>query len=134
MSAGARACVPAPLFMGAMPGAWWALPTLSTTCLPGLTGVAERIQELDMICIVPAAVCFEGQPLLDYMMPRTVMWCRRVRALPPERGENNDTRSAAGVRRGRRAHRRGFLTWTANSRCCRPVLTSLRISNSTRLT
>lgn len=32
---GARVlCVPAPLFMGAMPGAWWALPTLSTTCLP----------------------------------------------------------------------------------------------------
>lgn len=32
---GARVlCVPAPLFMGAMPVAWWALPTLSTTCLP----------------------------------------------------------------------------------------------------
>lgn len=32
---GARVlCVPAPLFMGAMPVAWWVLPTLSTTCLP----------------------------------------------------------------------------------------------------
>lgn len=32
---GARVlCVPAPLFMAPCPGAWWALPTLSTTCLP----------------------------------------------------------------------------------------------------
>ena len=30
---GARVlCVPAPLFMGALPAAWWALPTLSTIC------------------------------------------------------------------------------------------------------
>ncbi|MDD6399376.1 MAG: hypothetical protein PUF94_04710, partial [Collinsella sp.] len=66
---GARVlCVPAPLFMGALPGGLVGTADFEHDMLTGLTGVAERIQELDMICIVPAAVSFEGQPLLDYMM------------------------------------------------------------------
>ena len=66
---GARVlCVPAPLFMGAIPGGLVGAADFEHDMLAGLTGVAERIQELDMICIVPAAVSFEGQPLLDYMM------------------------------------------------------------------
>ena len=58
---GARVlCVPAPLFMGAMPGGLVGAADFEHDVLAGLTGVAERIQELDMICIVPAAVSFEG--------------------------------------------------------------------------
>lgn len=51
-----------------MPGGLVGAADFEHDVLAGLTGVAERIQELDMICIVPAAVSFEGQPLLDYMM------------------------------------------------------------------
>ena len=97
---GARVlCVPAPLFMGAMPGGLVGTADFEHDMLAGLTGVAERIQELDMICIVPAAVSFEGQPLLDYM---TVMWCRRVRALP-----------CSVARTTTRVGRRRCSTWTA---------------------
>ncbi len=51
-----------------MPGGLVGAADFEHDMLAGLTGVAERIQERDMICIVPAAVSFEGQPLLDYMM------------------------------------------------------------------
>ena len=47
---GARVlCVPAPLFMGAMPGSLVGAADFEHDMLTGLTGVAERIQELDMI-------------------------------------------------------------------------------------
>lgn len=70
--------------------------------LAGLTGVAERIQELDMICIVPAAVSFEGQPLLDYMMLKDGHVVPARSSIALQRGENNDTR-----------WRRRCSTWTA---------------------
>lgn len=80
---GARVlCVPAPLFMGALPGGLVGTADFEHDILAGLTGVAERIQELDMICIVPAAVSFEGQPLLDYMMLKDGHVVPAVRALP----------------------------------------------------
>ena len=65
--------------------------------LTGLTGVAERIQELDMICIVPAAVSFEGQPLLDYMMLKDGRVVPARASIALQRGENNDTRWAPPV-------------------------------------
>ena len=121
---GARVlCVPAPLFMGAMPGSLVGAADFEHDMLTGLTGVAERIQELDMICIVPAAVSFEGQPLLDYMMLK----------------DGRVVRTTTHV-----GHRRCLtwtacaspwcLTWIASSRCCRPASTSLPISSLMRLT
>ena len=92
---GARVlCVPAPLFMGAMPGSLVGAADFEHDMLTGLTGVAERIQELDMICIVPSAVSFEGQPLLDYMMlkdGRVVP--ARASIAPAVLAESNSTRA-----------------------------------------
>ena len=100
---GARVlCVPAPLFMGALPGGLVGTADFEHDMLMGLTGVAERIQELDMICIVPSAVSFEGQPLLDYMMLKTVAWCQRAQALP-----------CSVARTTTRVGRLRCLTWTA---------------------
>ena len=95
---GARVlCVPAPLFMGAMPGGLVGAADFEHDMLAGLTGVAERIQELDMICIVPAAVSFEGQPLLDYMMLKDGHVVPARSSIALQRGENNDTRWAPPV-------------------------------------
>ena len=95
---GARVlCVPAPLFMGAMPGGLVGAADFEHDVLAGLTGVAERIQELDMICIVPAAVSFEGQPLLDYMMLKDGHVVPARSSIALQRGENNDTRWAPPV-------------------------------------
>lgn len=95
---GARVlCVPAPLFMGAMPGGLVGTADFEHDMLAGLTGVAERIQELDMICIVPAAVSFEGQPLLDYMMLKDGHVVPARSSIALQRGENNDTRWAPPV-------------------------------------
>lgn len=95
---GARVlCVPAPLFMGAMPGGLVGTADFEHDMLAGLTGVAERIQELDMICIVPAAVSFEGQPLLDYMMLKDGRVVPARASIALQRGENNDTRWAPPV-------------------------------------
>ena len=90
-------CVPAPLFMGAMPGGLVGAADFEHDILAGLTGVAERIQELDMICIVPAAVSFEGQPLLDYMMLKDGHVVPARSSIALQRGENNDTRWAPPV-------------------------------------
>ncbi|MFR7749267.1 MAG: hypothetical protein ACLU1W_00025 [Collinsella sp.] len=88
---GARVlCVPAPLFMGALPGGLVGAADFEHDMLTGLTGVAERIQELDMICIVPAAVSFEGQPLLDYMMLKDGRVVPARASIALQRGENND--------------------------------------------
>ena len=65
--------------------------------LMGLTGVAERIQELDMICIVPAAVSFEGQPLLDYMMLKDGHVVPARSSIALQRGGNGDARWAPPV-------------------------------------
>ena len=90
---GARVlCVPAPLFMGAMPGSLVGAADFEHDMLTGLTGVAERIQELDMICIVPAAVSFEGQPLLDYMMLKDGRVVPARASIALQRGESNDAR------------------------------------------
>lgn len=107
---GARVlCVPAPLFMGAMPGGLVGAADFEHDMLAGLTGVAERIQELDMICIVPAAVSFEGQPLLDYMMLKDGHVVPARSSIALQRGENNDTRWAPPVFDvDGRAHRRDF--------------------------
>ena len=95
---GARVlCVPAPLFMGALPGGLVGAADFEHDMLAGLTGVAERIQELDMICIVPAAVSFEGQPLLDYMMLKDGHVVPARSSIALQRGENNDTRWAPPV-------------------------------------
>ena len=95
---GARVlCVPAPLFMGAMPGGLVGAADFEHDVLAGLTGVAERIQELDMICIVPAAVSFESQPLLDYMMLKDGHVVPARSSIALQRGENNDTRWAPPV-------------------------------------
>ena len=95
---GARVlCVPAPLFMGAMPGGLVGAADFEHDMLAGLTGVAERIQELDMICIVPAAVSFEGQPLLDYMMLKDGHVVPARSSIALQRGENNDARWAPPV-------------------------------------
>ena len=95
---GARVlCVPAPLFMGAMPGGLVGAADFEHDMLAGLTGVAERIQELDMICIVPAAVSFEGQPLLDYMMLKDGHVVPARSSIVLQRGENSDTRWAPPV-------------------------------------
>ena len=95
---GARVlCVPAPLFMGALPGGLVGAADFEHDMLAGLTGVAERIQELDMICIVPAAVSFEGQPLLDYMMLKDGRVVPARASVALQRGENNDARWAPPV-------------------------------------
>ena len=95
---GARVlCVPAPLFMGALPGGLVRAADFEHDMLAGLTGVAERIQELDMICIVPAAVSFEGQPLLDYMMLKDGRVVPARASIALQRGENNDARWAPPV-------------------------------------
>ena len=95
---GARVlCVPAPLFMGALPGGLVGAADFEHDVLTGLTGVAGRIQELDMICIVPAAVSFEGQPLLDYMMLKDGHVVPARSSIALQRGENNDTRWAPPV-------------------------------------
>lgn len=95
---GARVlCVPAPLFMGALPGGLVGTADFEHDMLAGLTGVAERIQELDMICIVPAAVSFEGQPLLDYMMLKDGHVVPARSSIALQRGENNDARWAPPV-------------------------------------
>ena len=95
---GARVlCVPAPLFMGALPGGLVGAADFEHDMLAGLTGVAERIQELDMICIVPAAVSFEGQPLLDYMMLKDGRVVPARASIALQRGENNDARWAPPV-------------------------------------
>ena len=90
-------CVPAPLFMGAMPGGLVGAADFEHDMLTGLTGVAERIQELDMICIVPAAVSFEGQPLLDYMMLKDGRVVPARTSIALQRGESNDARWAPPV-------------------------------------
>lgn len=95
---GARVlCVPAPLFMGALPGGLVGAADFEHDMLTGLSGVAERIQELDMICIVPAAVSFEGQPLLDYMMLKDGRVVPARASIALQRGENNDARWAPPV-------------------------------------
>ena len=95
---GARVlCVPAPLFMGAMPGGLVGAADFEHDILTGLTGVAERIQELDMICIVPSAVSFEGQPLLDYMMLKDGRVVPARTSIALQRGESNDARWAPPV-------------------------------------
>ena len=95
---GARVlCVPAPLFMGAMPGGLVGTADFEHDMLTGLTGVAERIQELDMICIVPAAVSFEGQPLLDYMMLKDGHVVPARSSIALQRGGNGDARWAPPV-------------------------------------
>ena len=50
-----------------------------------------------MICIVPAAVSFEGQPLLDYMMLKDGHVVPARSSIALQRGENNDTRWAPPV-------------------------------------
>lgn len=87
-----------------------------------------------MICIVPAAVSFEGQPLLDYMMLKDGHVVPARSSIALQRGENNDTRWAPPVFDVDGVRIAVILTWTASSRCCRPASTSSRISNSTRLT
>lgn len=95
---GARVlCVPAPLFMGALPGGLVGAADFEHDMLTGLTGVAERIQELDMICIVPAAVSFEGQPLLDYMMLKDGHVVPARSSIALQRGGNGDARWAPPV-------------------------------------
>ena len=95
---GARVlCVPAPLFMGALPGGLVGAADFEHDMLAGLTGVAERIQELDMICIVPAAVSFEGQPLLDYMMLKDGRVVPARSSIALQRGGNGDARWAPPV-------------------------------------
>lgn len=95
---GARVlCVPAPLFMGALPGGLVGATDFEHDMLTGLTGVAERIQELDMICIVPAAVSFEGQPLLDYMMLKDGHVVPARSSIALQRGGNGDARWAPPV-------------------------------------
>ena len=95
---GARVlCVPAPLFMGAMPGGLVGAADFEHDMLAGLTGAAERIQELDMICIVPAAVSFEGQPLLDYMMLKDGHVVPARSSIALQRGGNGDARWAPPV-------------------------------------
>lgn len=62
---GARVlCVPAPLFMGAMPGSLVGAADFEHDMLTGLTGVAERIQELDMICMCPLRFRLRVSPCL----------------------------------------------------------------------
>ena len=95
---GARVlCVPAPLFMGALPGGLVGAADFEHDILAGLTGVAERIQELDMICIVPAAVSFEGQPLLDYMMLKDGHVVPARSSIALQRGGTGDARWAPPV-------------------------------------
>ena len=95
---GARVlCVPAPLFMGALPGGLVGTADFEHDMLTGLTGVAERIQELDMICIVPAAVSFEGQPLLDYMMLKDGHVVPARSSIALQRGGTGDARWAPPV-------------------------------------
>ena len=95
---GARVlCVPAPLFMGALPGGLVGAADFEHDMLAGLTGVAERIQELDMICIVPAAVSFEGQPLLDYMMLKDGHVVPARSSIALQRGGTGDARWAPPV-------------------------------------
>ena len=132
---GARVlCVPAPLFMGAMPGGLVGAADFEHDMLTGLTGVAERIQELDMICIVPAAVSFEGQPLLDYMMLKDGRVVPARTSIALQRGESNDARWAPPVFDVDGVRIAVVFDLTANSGCCRPASTSLPISSSTRLT
>ena len=127
-------CVPAPLFMGAMPGSLVGAADFEHDMLTGLTGVAERIQELDMICIVPSAVSFEGQPLLDYMMLKDGRVVPARASIALQRGESNDARWAPPVFDVDACASPWCLTWTASSKCCRPASTSSPISSSTRLT
>ena len=67
--AGARMlCVPTPLFSGVLPGSLMTQPNYEHSLLAGLKGLAERIAELDLICLVPAAVTLKGQPLFEFFM------------------------------------------------------------------
>lgn len=83
-------CVPAPLFSGVTPGALLSSKDYEHDLLRGLKGLAERIAELDMICLVPAAVLFKGQPLFEFFMLKEGRVIPARSAIALKRGAERD--------------------------------------------
>ena len=82
-------CLPAPLFAGVLPGSLISAADFEHDVITGLMGVAERIEALDMIVLVPMAVAYKGSPFFEFFMLKSgrVVPARTTLAL--ERGEKS---------------------------------------------
>lgn len=90
-------CVPAPLFSGPLPGSLVSAGDYEHDVLQGLSDLAQRIQELGVICLVPAAVCFREQPLFEFFMLKDGRAVPARTTIALQRGEHNDLRWAPPV-------------------------------------